>query len=85
MPSPETWSVARVAAWCACVVEGSSLLVGKALARTTEKAIRDQFGLLGDGLMHGQRQKLLEAVPNRARRVIEAELCALDEAEKSQI
>ena len=49
------------------------------LARTTEKAIRDQFGLLGDGLMHGQRQKLLEAVPKRARRVIEAELRAFDE------
>ena len=82
VPSPETWSVARVAAWCACVVEGSSLGGRVALARTTEKAIRDQFGLLGDGLMHGQRQKLLEAVPKRARRVIEAELCALDEAEK---
>ena len=53
-----------------------------ALARTTEKAIRDQFGLLGDGLMHGQRQRLLEAVPNRARRVIEAELCALDDADR---
>ena len=52
------------------------------MARTTEKAIRDQFGLLGDGLMHGQRQKLLEAVPQRARRVIEAELRAFDEAEK---
>ena len=82
MPSPETWSVARVAAWCACVVEGSSLGGKAQLARTTEKAIRDQFGLLGDGLMHGQRQKLLEAVPPRARRVIEAELCAFDEAEK---
>ena len=82
MPSPETWSVARVAAWCACVVEGSSLGGRVQLARATEKAIRDQFGLLGDGLMHGQRQKLLEAVPKRARRVIEAELRAFDEADQ---
>jgi len=82
MPSPETWSVARLAAWCACVVEGSALGGRVQLARSTEKAIRDQFGLLGDGLMHGQRQKLLEAVPTRARRVIEQELFALDESDQ---
>ena len=77
MPDPTTWSVSKVAAWCACVVEGSSVGGRCALARATETSIRDHFGILSDGLMN-DRGRLLAAVPRRAVRAVEQELRQLD-------